>query len=931
MHSMDDMAKNHYPYQMRRLKMNFSKESNAKKKKAINAKRKKVKNRLGLIVFRFIFALFIIAIFAGVGGALGALFGIINTAPDVDTIQLSPERYTSIIYDLNGNELDRLHGDENRVYAELDEIPLYLQQAFIAIEDERFYSHNGVDVKGMMRALYVNIKERNFSEGASTITQQLVKNRVLSKEKKIKRKLQEQYLAIQLEKKYSKEQILEWYLNEIALGRGYNGVKSAARGYFNKEVSELTLAESAVIAAITQNPSYYDPIRFPENNRVRQTIVLDKMLEQGYITQSQYNEAINEDVYQKIQEASELFLEDSKHTYYIDQVISDVMRDLQIKKGYTANEAEFLVYSGGLSIFTPFDQNIQDIVDKHYQNDDLFPPKSYELKIIYKLSVEKPNGDVKNFEAEEIVKNEEAIESLKAQKKEEWEVTENDKVLGEALYKIPQPQSAMVIMDYHNGHVLAIAGGRGEKVGNLLFNRATQAKRQPGSAFKVLAAYAPALDTGKITPSTVIDDAPLKVKDGSGYKYINNWTGTYKGLSTVREGIYNSMNVLAVKTLLMTGIDTSFDYLQHFGFTTLVDREERNGYVFSDKNPVLALGGITYGVTPLELTAAYATIANEGVYNEPIFYTKILDHDGNLLLENVPEQRRVLKESTAYLLTDMMQDVVTKGTGQLARMKSMPVAGKTGTTSDDKDLVFVGYTPYYVAGIWLGHDTPKRLRYDRSYHLLLWKAIMEDIHEGLPVKKFPSTEGIVQAKICTKSGKLATTTCEHDPSGSTIRYEYFASGTQPKEYCDVHTVRKVCTVSGKLANEYCPEDVVKEKVFIKRPIPLDPNAGAVPEDAQYELPSEENEFCDVHGPHTVTDPYYPDYYDIPEADENGNIVPYDPNLNNPVPNTPTPNIPDNNNSQRQERNNPQKREQNTTSSTTNYTPISQDDFYVPLP
>lgn len=901
--------------------MNFSKESNEKKKKSINTKNEKVKNRLGILVFRIIFIIFILGVFAGIGGGLGALYGVVNTAPDIDTIQLTPEKYTSIIYDINGNELDRLHGDENRIYADLDEIPIDLQHAFVAIEDERYYTHNGVDFKGMVRALVVNLKEHDFSEGASTITQQLVKNRVLTKEKKLKRKLQEQYLAIQLEKKYNKKQILEWYLNEIALGRGYNGVKAAAKGYFNKEVNELSLAESAVIAAITQNPSYYDPIRFPENNKVRQSIVLDKMLEQEYISQNEYNEAINEDVYARIQETSEQFVEDSKHTYYVDQIIANVIEDLQIKMGYTASEAANLVYSGGLSIYTPFDQKIQDIVDKHYKNDELFPTASYELEVIYNLSIEKSNGEIEHLGGKGIIANEEAIEPFKTQKKQEWEISESDKIIKESVYTIPQPQSAMVIMDYRNGHVLALAGGRGDKIGNLMFNRATQSKRQPGSAFKVLAAYAPALDTGKITPSTVIDDAPLKVKDGSSYKYISNWTGGYKGLSTVREGIYNSMNILAVKTLLTTGVDTSFDYLQHFGFTTLVDREDRNGYIYSDKNPVLALGGITYGVTPLELTAAYGTIANGGIYNEPVFYTKILDHDGNMLIDNTaPEQRRVLKESTAYLLTDMMEDVITKGTGGLARMKNMPVAGKTGTTSDDKDLVFAGYTPYYVAGIWLGHDTPKRLRYDRSYHLLLWKAIMEDIHQDLPVKNFGSTDGIVQARICTESGKLASSTCEKDPRGSTAKYEYFASGTQPKEYCDVHVLKKVCTVSGLLANEYCPEENVKEKVFIKRPIPYDPNGGGTPADAEYEVPSaEEDEYCDVHGPDTVSpenDPFLPDF-DIPDLDNDGRPRHED------LPPTP----PDDQN----EEDDKEDEDNSKPDSSTSYTPDSIDDFYIPLP
>ncbi|MBM7687076.1 transglycosylase domain-containing protein [Defluviitalea raffinosedens] len=912
--------------------MNFSKESNDKKKSAINSKNKKVKKRLSIIIFRIIFVIMIFGAFAAVGGGLGVFLGIVNTAPDIKDIKLSPKEYTSIIYDLNGNEIDRLHGDENRVYAELDQIPKHLQQAFIAIEDERFYSHNGIDLKGILRAVVVNIKEHSFSEGASTITQQLIKNRVLTTEKKIERKLQEQYLAIQLEKIYDKDQILEWYLNEIGLGHGLNGVQAAANRYFNKDVSELTLAESAVIAAITQNPSRYSPINHPENNRERQKIVLLKMLEQRYITQSEYDEAINEDVYSKVQETSQQYVEDSKHSYYVDQIIESVINDLQIKKGYTATEATNMLYSGGLSIYTPFNQEMQRIVDKYYAMDEFYPPKSYELKVVYNVSIERPDGTQKHLAGEGIIASEDEIEDFKAQKIEDWGITERDKIIKEQVYTIPQPQSAMVIMDYHNGHVLAIAGGRGEKIGNLMFNRATHAKRQPGSAFKVLAAYAPALDTGKVTPGTVIDDVPLQVKDGSSKKYINNWTGRYEGLSTVREGIYNSMNVLAVKTLIDTGIDTSFDYLQHFGFTTLIDHEERNGRVFTDKNPVLALGGITDGVTPLELTAAYATIANNGVYNEPVFYTKILDHDGNLLIDNTPQQRRVLKETTAFLLTDMMKDVITRGTGTLARFKNinMPIAGKTGTTSDDKDLVFVGYTPYYAAGIWLGHDTPKKMRYDKSYHNLLWSAIMEEIHKELPIKKFEVPSGIVQARICTESGKLATSTCEHDPRGSTAKYEYFEQGTQPKEYCDVHKVEKVCTVSGLLANEYCPEETVKEKVFIVRPVPYVPASsnGPYPADAQYELPvSKEKSSCNVHGPNSSsnTDPNNSDGFTIPEADNNGVITlpgnggntgntgnsGNSGNTGSPTPGTP----PDT----------------TTPDSSITDTPSSMDDFYVPLP
>ncbi|WP_058485803.1 transglycosylase domain-containing protein [Defluviitalea phaphyphila] len=912
--------------------MDFSKESNDKKKKSINSKNKKVKNRFGVIMFRILFIFFIFTIFAAIGGGLGIFLGIINTAPDIEDINLNPEKFTSIIYDLNGNEIDRLHGNENRIYVTLDEIPLHLQHAFIAIEDERFYEHNGIDLKGIFRAIIVNIKNMDFSEGASTITQQLIKNRILTNEKTIERKLQEQYLAVQLEKKYDKDQILEWYLNEIGLGHGLNGVQAAANTYFNKDVSELTLAESAVIAAITQNPSKYSPIRFPENNRERQQTVLEKMLEQGYITQSEYDEAIKEDVYSKIQETSQQSIGDSKHSYYVDQIIEDVINDLQEKKGYTATEASNLIYNGGLSIYTPFNQEMQDIVDKYYNNDEFYPPNSFELKVIYNLSVKQSDGSEKHFGGEGIIPNEDAIEEFKKQKKEDWGISEDAEITQETCYTIPQPQSAMVIMDYHNGHVLAISGGRGEKIGNLMFNRATHAKRQPGSAFKILAAYAPALDTGKITPATVIDDVPLKVKNGSSYKWINNWNGQYAGLTTVREGIYNSMNILAVKTLLNVGIDTAFDYLQNFGFTTLIDYEERNGVAYTDKNPVLALGGLTDGVTPLELTAAYGAIANNGVYIEPVFYTKVLDHEGNLLIDNTPEQHRVLKETTAFLLTDMMEDVITEptGTGRLAKfnnIKNMPIAGKTGTTSDNKDLVFVGYTPYYVAGIWLGHDTPKPLIYDRSYHNMLWSAIMEEIHKDLPIKQFEVPSGIVKARICTESGKLATSNCEEDPRGATIRYEYFEQGTQPTEYCDVHVKEKICTVSGKLSNEYCPEETVKEKVFIVRPEPYIPPSenGPFPQDTKYELPSGEDAYCDIHGPDTIIDD---DDFTIPEADEDGNIfIPFergtsdsdlddfesddsDSNLDDFEPDNPDSDTPD---------------------SSIVDTPDSMDDFFVPLP
>lgn len=745
-------------------------------------------------IFRAFLFVFVIAFFIFIGCSFGVYMGIIKNAEQLKNINVMPNIYTSIVYESNGNEIDRINGTENREYVTLDEIPKNLQHAFIAIEDERFYEHNGIDPKGLIRAIFSKIL-RNKTQGASTITQQLIKNTVTKVSKNnMKTKLQEQYLALKFEKelidqfgskKSAKDHILEVYLNTIYLYHGLNGVKTAADYYFNKDVSELDIAESAVIAAITKSPTYYAPDKNPENNNERKNAILKKMLQLDYITQEEYTNAKNEDVYEKISQSKKTKSEEkSFHSYFVDKLIKDLTNDLQQKNNLSKSEAINLIYNGGLQIYSTIDSSMQNIMDEKFSDDSYFPKSDYEIDVHYYLTTTNSDNEQKNFERSKTVKNEtEADEFIQSVKNELVGANETfvDKVV-----KIPQPQAAMIIIDYHNGQVKAIIGGRGKKSADLALNRAVDSVRQPGSVFKILASYAPVIDLKKATAATVIVDEPYTTPDG--YSPKNYYKG-YRGPSTIRDGVRDSMNILAAKNMINTGVANCFDYLLKFGFTTLVDGERINGKVYSDKVASAALGGLTHGVNQLELTAAIGTIANLGEYNKPIFYTKVLDHNGNILLKNENEAQVVLKPQSSYILTDMMKDVVSKGTGTKARFtkSKMPVAGKTGTTNDTKDLTFVGYTPYYVAGIWLGFDQPKTMKEDRSYHLKLWSAIMEQIHSSLEVKNFEKPSGLTNAYVCKKTGLLATDQCKNE--GTAIN-EIFISGTEPKKYCTMHSGQK---------------------------------------------------------------------------------------------------------------------------------------------
>lgn len=880
--------------------MNYSKDSNTKKQRTKKSSKKKVKNRIGLVIMRIIFIVIIISGFAVVGAGMGAYLGIIGSAPDISLLQVTPNSFTSIIYvNESGQELDRLHGAENREYIKISDIPQNMKDAIVAIEDERFYTHNGIDFKGMVRALASNVEALISGEkglqGASTLTQQLIKLNLFQEEingkKTIQRKLQEQYMAIQLEKQLTtqlgstnkaKDQILELYLNTINLSNNAYGIQAASKRYFGKDATQLTLAECAMMASIPQNPSLFDPINKPDKNQERQQKVLKNMLDQGYITQDEYTQAKTDDIYNKIQTAEAEKPENtSTHSYYVDQLITELIKDLQEKKGLSKNQATNLIYNGGLQIYSCIDTNIQKIVDDAYKNPDLFPPSS-ALEVIYKLSVEnKVTKEQTHYNKSAYVDSKEEADAFVEKTKKELLTSDVNFVLDNTQLAV-QPQSAFIVTDYHNGQVKALIGGRGEKTANRTYNRATQAVRQPGSTFKVLAAYAPALDTGIVTPATVFNDAPYTLGKWS----PSNWYNTgFRGLVTVRTAIKDSMNIIAAKTIAAVGIPTSWDYLLNFGFTTLVDSKVINGKTYTDKNATISLGGLTDGVNLLELNSAYGTIANGGKYQEPIFYTKVLDHDGNILLDNTTEPKRVLKETTAFLLTDMMKDVITSGTGKLARFKKvkMPISGKTGTTTDDKDLVFAGYTPYYAASVWLGHDKPKTLKYDKSYHLLLWSNIMEQIHANLEYKDFEKPDGIVSAKVCNVSGKLAVSgLCDKDPRGSRVITEYFANGTVPTESCDGHILVKIDKRTGLLANENTPTEFVEEVVRLVRPADADPANAST--DAQYYAPSE---FTDA--PDGATEDESQSTDSTTETLPNEEIVPpiIDPNQSNPATQTPT--------------------------------------------
>lgn len=695
----------------------------------------------------------------------------ITQAPDISEIDATPNGYMTTILDKDGNIMDSLYVTEsNRIYVKLENIPEHLQKAFIAIEDARFYDHHGIDLKGIARAGVKGVTSGfHFSQGASTITQQLLKNNVftdwMAEENfydSLCRKIQEWYLAVQLEGEYSKEWILENYLNTINLGGGTRGVQVAAQYYYGKDVSELTLAESALIAGITKNPTAYNPMNNPEKSVERQHLVLQAMLDQGYISEEQYDEAMLENVISKLVtdsgERVQVF------SWFEDALLEQIITDLTTKYTYTESEAWDLVYSGGLTIYSTQDTQLQTICEKVATSS-------------------------------------------------EW-YTGNEQI-------------SVVMTDVSSGGVAAIIGGREEKTSSLIYNRATSSIRQPGSTIKILGEYAAGIDLKILSLGTVIADNAHTYSDGTS---ISNSYSSYKGMTTVRDAIAVSSNVVALKSFQQVGMEKVYEYLQKFGITTLTG---------ADKNEALAIGGTHNGVTNLEMTAAYNAIANQGSYVQPFYYTKVVDRNGKTILERGTEKEQVISKEAAKLLTCAMEDVVTSGTGIDAAVEGITLAGKSGTTNENKDLWFIGFSGYYTCGIWGGFDD-NSAQTNGGYVKRIWHAIMEQAHKEKEDVALVDTSDLVCVTICKKCGNLAVDgLCDDTVQGNMAVKEYYIDGTQPTRNCDCHVSVTICQDSGMTPGKYCPSSARVTKVYLK-------NALAGTEDAGYGVPEMTEETCNIH-------------------------------------------------------------------------------------
>jgi penicillin-binding protein 1A len=753
-------------------------------------KKKTTPNKTANVLKKIILVLLIIILVGGFA-ALGTAYAWISSAKPLNIDELFSLNQTTYIVDEKDIVIDKLHANENRTIVTLDKIPQQLQDAFIAIEDKRFEKHFGIDIYRIFGAIKADIKEGRAAQGGSTITQQLIKKVYLTDEKVFKRKVIEMYYAIQLERRFTKDQILEAYLNTIPLGHNVAGVKEAALYYFNKDLDQLTLAENAMLAGITNNPSLYSPYRKFENATKRKELILNEMLKQGKISQDDFDQAKEEEI--KLSKGES----EVETSYFADMVISDVLDVFEEELGYSQEEAQLRLFNGGLRIVATIDTDIQNAVEASFKNDKVFPKSNADA-----------NGNL-------------------------------------------QPEAAAIVIDHTTGQVKAVMGGRSEKVRRGL-NRATQSLRQPGSTIKPLAVYAPALDNG-YTVASVIDDSYVAYGNYS----PDNYSGKFSGLVTVREAIKDSLNVVAVKIVQDVGSARSLDYLKKFGITTMVEKNDENGR--SDNGLAqLALGGVTKGIKPIEMAAAYSVFPNKGVYNKPITFTKIYDKDGNLIFENKAKKDRVISEQVAYLMVDIMQGVVKGGTGGRAALPNMPVGGKTGTTTKNLDAWFVGYTPYYTTAVWMGHDEPKNLGFTGgNYPAMLWKDIMTSIHKDLKTRKFEMPSGLVSVEICTESGKRPSELCALDQRGSTIKSEVFIKGTEPavEDICDIHVVRDIDISTNKLATPYCPTSLVQSKVFIQRLEPADPANTKLPADSIYEAPIEN---CPLHSSETIpVDPLDP--------------------------------------------------------------------------
>ena len=716
---------------------------------------KKKRKPLKIIAFSLLFVFLTGVLSAGtLAAALYVYMNNIDAELDVEMLAGNLGLTTKIYYkDESGSdaELLRLHGEENRIWCALADMPTDLKNAFIAIEDHRFYEHEGVDVKRTLGAVLNFFGGKSY--GGSTITQQLVKNLTGENEVTVKRKLTEIMRSLKLEETLSKDTILELYLNNVYLSSGCFGVQTAAEKYFGKNAGELTLPECAALAAIVQNPSRYDPLRKPENNASRRGTVLMRMYELGCITEEEYRTASEAPL--TLTEQKEKSHAEEINSWFADAVIEDTIAELAEKYGISQSSASAMVYSGGLTIRTTLNTSAQNMLDNFYKN-------------------------AKNFPA-------------------------ND---------AGTPDSAAVLIDGKTGAVLAIAGGRGEKSANRAFCLATKARRSPGSALKPISVYAPAIEKNLITWATVFDDVPVKVsKAGAGFTlWPRNNPRVYSGLTTVNKAIYNSVNTVAVNVLGKVGVRNSFDFCKKAGLTGLVESAEgEGGKILSDIAAApLAMGATSLGVTVRDMAGAYTMFSRGGEFEKPYTFTEVYGADGTLLLSHGEKAERLISEESADIMTRLLSNVTVRGTAKGMKIANkVELAGKTGTSNSGGDKWFVGYTPEYVLGVWCGYRDGRDMgEYEDNPACTVFDRIMTKLYAALPSyeRKFTHSEGVIASAYCADSGFLPAKACHADLRGGRIETGYFKRGTEPKSHCDTHVLVRYDKVTRAIACEKCPEE-----------------------------------------------------------------------------------------------------------------------------
>ncbi len=713
---------------------------------------KKRKKRLNPA--RLVLLIVWIVLLVSLSGGLFLLATSIMDLPALDENKLYSSAASSY-YDQDGALFARI-GEENRAIVKIKDIPASTQEAFIAIEDVRFYSHHGVDLRGIARALWRDFTGGRMEQGASTITQQLVKLSFLTPEKKVKRKIQEVILSFMVERRYSKQEILEMYLNKVYFGNGAYGIQSAARMYFDKNVDKLTLSQSAFLAGLLKAPNYYS---LPEEAASRRDIVLDTMAKYDFITLDQAGEAKKEPLNIEKGLKKNLY----PHPYFIDFVTKQLIKDF----------GEETVYKGGLQVYTTMDKQAQQAAEKALFNSANFPASGRDSK------------------------------------------------------NVLQPEGAAVFIDPQTGYIRASVGGR-EHTHQLQFDRATMARRQPGSSFKPIIDYAPAIELKGMGPASIIDDIPVSYGSYTPHSY----DGVYLGLITMRTAVTRSRNIPAVKTLVdHVGITNAVNFAKGLGIT-----------VDPNSGASMALGGLYKGVTPLQMAAAYSAFANGGFYIEPTAILKVEDQNGNVLKEYNSDLKQAMKPTTAFLITSMLKDVVNHGTGTNARL-NRPAAGKTGTTDEGKDLWFVGYTPSLAGAVWIGYDSNKPMpqEFGGRYPALIWKQIMQEALINIPATDFRQPAGIVTATVDNKSGLLPGP----NTSAEDMVTDFFVDGSVPTQADNTHILVEICRQSEKLANEYCPDRAVQMRIKLPYSLP-DQYAGKVA-DFSLRTPG----ICTMHGPGLV--------------------------------------------------------------------------------